>query len=276
MISEFLKQKYVDNKCQIIVINHNGNITETNNHLFVLNADTHINFIHPFFETISYLLPDKNQEHVFNCINLEIGEVKGSYNIVFFSGNDELNPYLIFYDFTDNCAYLQTVAQRRNESVIALELQQLKEKQYLNEKIFKNKFLANISHDLKTPLSAVLGFLEILHQTPLNPEQIELINTIKKSGQHIKTMMDDLLDLSKIEAGELKIKYNPFEILELTNYIQKIYVPIMVSKNLLFTVNITPNIPPFLVSDKARILQIIINLLDNAFKFTHQGSVSHK
>lgn len=274
MITEFLKEKYITSKCQIIVIGHDGNITETDNYLFETNNGTQITNLHPFFETISHLLPDKNKEHVFHCVNLEINEVKGNYNIVFFSGSDTLNPYLIFYDFTENCDYLQTIVQRRNDSVIALETQLLKEKQHISEKKFKNKFLANISHDLKTPLGAVLGFLEILNKTPLNNEQKDLINTIRKSGNHIKSLIDDLLDLSKIEAGELKINYSTFSVYDLINHIQKIYTPILASKNLLFNPVIQQNIPPFLVCDKTRVLQIFINLLDNAFKFTNEGSIS--
>lgn len=274
MITEFIKEKYIINKCQILVFDNDGCVTESDNFLFKIKLGQQVVKIHPFFETINYLVTDKNQEHVFHCINLEIGEVTGSYNIVFFSGSKELNPYLIFYDFTDNCNYLQTVVQKRNESAIALELQQLKEKQLINEKKFKNKFLANISHDLKTPLGAVLGFLEILEDTPLNPNQQDLIQTIKKSGNHIKSLIDDLLDLTKIEAGELKISCTPFSVHDLTNHIKKIYMPITASKKLTFNLNLKQNIPHFLISDKTRILQILINLLDNAFKFTDKGSVS--
>ncbi len=273
MINEFLKEKYVSSKSKIIVVDFGGNITETDNNLFEAKTGTHINNIHPFFETITYLLPEKNKEHVFYCVKLEIAAFVGNFNIVFFSGNQTLSAYLIIYDVTDNCKYLQSVAQQKNESVIALELQQLKEKQHINEKEFKNKFLASVSHDLRTPLNAVLGFLEILQETTLNTQQDDIINTIKKSGLHIKSLIDDLLDLSKIEAGQLKIVYMPFSVYELTNHIIKIYEPIMASKKLAFKLNTPQNLPQFLICDKTRLLQILINLIDNAFKFTNKGCV---
>jgi len=271
---EAIREKYIFNKCQVIILDDDGFVAVSDDHLFEVQNGILVEEIHPFFETIRHLLADKNAEHVFHCIHLEINEVVGNYNIVFNSGSTNTNPFIVLYDFTENCNYLQTIVQRRNESVIALEAQQTKEIQLNAEKDFKNKFLASISHDLRTPLGAILGFLEMLENTSLTVEQKEIVHTIEKSGKHIKALIDDLLDLSKIEAGALRINYAPFSVSELAKHIQSIYAPKMASKHLAFSLSVANNCIPYLMGDKTRILQIIINFLDNAYKFTTKGNVT--
>ncbi|WP_161974683.1 ATP-binding protein [Piscinibacter terrae] len=140
----------------------------------------------------------------------------------------------------------------------------------------KSEFLASMSHELRTPLNAVLGYAQLLQWEPgLSPRQATGLSTIEKSGQHLLTLIDDILDLAKIEAGKLELNVAP---LELQPFLQGIGDIIRVrtqQKGVGFAIDAT-HLPATVVADEKQLRQVLLNLLGNAAKFTDQGSVRLK
>ncbi|MDY0212739.1 MAG: ATP-binding protein [Desulfuromonadaceae bacterium] len=138
----------------------------------------------------------------------------------------------------------------------------------------KSRFLANISHEIRTPMIGVLGMAELLQKHPLLPEQMELVNTIYASGEALLTMLNDLLDISKIEAGQLELNLAPFCAPETVDTAVEVLAHSALTKGLDITVSVDPEMPIELYGDAVRLRQIVLNLLSNAIKFTHHGSIT--
>ncbi len=271
---ENTRNKYLYNKTQIIELNKEGIVLNSDNQLYNIETQTSIAYFHPFFETIISLIEHENQEYTFSCIHLDINSESKTFDIIFNSGSREINPLLIFFDFTEHYNNFQNIAQEKNESILSFHLAELKNQQLESEKNFKNKFLANVSHDLRTPISASLWFVGMLEKSDLTASQKEITQLLKETNDHIKHLVDDILDLSKIEMGEVKIQVASFDLVEMINHIEKIISPKIRAKNLNFNVLKDTHLPRLVIGDKTRIVQIIINLLDNAVKFTKKGSIT--
>ncbi len=137
----------------------------------------------------------------------------------------------------------------------------------------KSEFLANMSHEIRTPLNAVTGFSELLSVLLTDEKQKSFVNAIKIAGKSLLTLINDILDLSKIEAGMLQIEYRPVNLRALFSEIQNIFALKASERNLDLTINISPSIPEYLYLDEVRVRQILINLTGNALKFTEHGFV---
>lgn len=145
-------------------------------------------------------------------------------------------------------------------------------------KIAENQsdFLANISHEMRTPLNAVLGTAEIALRRDMSDEMREYLHQIKSSAHHLLMIINDILDFSKIETGEMSIVPVDYEPLSLINDVAGIVNNQIGSKNIEFTIDLPPDLPLSLKGDNVRIRQVLINLLNNAVKFTKSGNVSLK
>lgn len=273
MIEE-IRNKYLFNKTQIVVLDKLGTIETSDDSIVKLVKKSSIANFHPFFETILSLLKEDNQEFTFNCIHVETDSKKKSIDILFNSGSDTSKPFLIFFDFTDHYNNFQSIAQEKNESVLNFHLSELKTRQLESEKEFKNKFLANVTHDLRTPISASLWFVDMLDKQETQENKKEIIKLLCETLSIVRGLVDDVLDLSKIEMQKVELHNETFDFLSTINHIDKIITPKAAIKGLAFSVKQNHNLPQFVIGDKLRVTQILINLLDNAIKFTNKGNVT--
>ncbi len=138
----------------------------------------------------------------------------------------------------------------------------------------KSEFLANMSHEIRTPMNAIMGFSDLLLEMNLTFEKRDYINMIKDSGDHLLMLINDILDLSRVESGKMEIIEAPFNIREMTKDTMGLFQPIVRGKGIRAKLLIDEDIPEILVGDKKHITQIIINLLSNAVKFTLKGKIT--
>ncbi|UBM61871.1 response regulator [Candidatus Sulfidibacterium hydrothermale] len=135
-------------------------------------------------------------------------------------------------------------------------------------------FLANMSHELRTPMNGIIGMVDILKRTPLTDAQREYLSIIESSGENLLTIINDILDLSKIEAGHMELENIPFSLKEELTRVMNILQVIADKKKLPLVLKIADGVPPYVSGDPVRLKQIIINLVNNAIKFTDKGSVT--
>jgi signal transduction histidine kinase/CheY-like chemotaxis protein/HAMP domain-containing protein len=142
---------------------------------------------------------------------------------------------------------------------------------------YKSQFLANMSHELRTPLNSLLILARLLAQNPggnLTPKQVEYAHVIHSAGSDLLTLINDILDLSKVEAGRMDIRADQFALAALVEDIQGTFQPLTTEKGLEFTIEVGPRVPDMLVTDKQRLRQVLGNLVSNAVKFTERGGVT--
>ncbi len=137
----------------------------------------------------------------------------------------------------------------------------------------KQQFLANMSHEMRTPMNGILGMIDFLMKTNLSEEQFDYALTIKNSSESLLNIINDVLDLSKIEAGKLMLKPVDFSLFETLKKVKGLFSALTKQKVLDFNINIDKNVPEFIRADENRLLQVITNLISNAVKFTPEGSV---
>jgi len=137
----------------------------------------------------------------------------------------------------------------------------------------KNRFLANMSHEMRTPLNGIIGMLDLLKETPLSTEQEELTNTIDDSAHTLLFLMQDVLDLSKIEAGKVSVAVSDFDLYAVVKHSLAIVEPQARFKGLATFLRVPSNVPFLLRGDPLLLRQVLLNLLGNALKFTEKGEV---
>ena len=140
--------------------------------------------------------------------------------------------------------------------------------------VAKSRFLANMSHEVRTPMNGILGMSELLMQTPLNDKQRRYVHNLQKSGQTLIQIINDILDISKIEAGKLKLEQIAFDLRQLVTEAQELFSRQAGSKGLRLTTILSEAVGHEYVGDPVRIRQILANLIGNAIKFTAQGQVT--
>ena len=167
--------------------------------------------------------------------------------------------------------------EERNQLIVErnLEIQQKAGELELSTR-YKSEFLANMSHELRTPLNSILLLSRLLSENNtknLLPDQVEYAQVIQSSGQGLLSLIDEILDLSKIEAGKMDLDYHPVLIEEVTSDLRALFTPVAKERKLELIIEVDPAVPSQIETDKMRLEQVLKNLLSNALKFTAQGSV---
>lgn len=135
----------------------------------------------------------------------------------------------------------------------------------------KSEFLANMSHEIRTPINAIIGFSEIMEKTNITKEQSDYLRSIKTGSKALLSLINDILDLSKIEAGRLEIQPEPLNLRALIDEVCNIFKPNINEKGLVLKINISKDLPSSILLDETRIKQTLFNLIGNAIKFTQTG-----
>lgn len=220
-------------------------------------------------ESISMLyksiLLDKKKEFSFDILKQPVIEKEVWYR---------LTSRVLKTDEGD-CCFLHTVmdisAQKQNEKALRAE----KNKAEKNDRL-KSSFLANMSHEIRTPMNTIVGFTKLMAESDDQDEKEEFADIVKTSGAHLLTLINDIIDISKIEAGFQDIKLLPASLNELLSDLQQLYRhdKRLISKGLALELDLgLPELDAYVLTDATRLRQVVSNLIDNAIKFTERGKI---
>ncbi|BDU51783.1 ATP-binding protein [Limnohabitans sp. INBF002] len=154
-----------------------------------------------------------------------------------------------------------------------LELEE-KRKELLRTAALREQFIATVSHELRTPMNAILGFNNmLLARVSDNPQALKILNHTRQSADHLLTVINDVLDYSQLQAGKINVQYETFALRDTVHTAFDLFAQRVESMHLKYTCTIDDNVPHWVHADRHRLMQILVNLLGNAIKFTHQGHV---
>ena len=150
-----------------------------------------------------------------------------------------------------------------------------KRQELLRTSVMREQFIATVSHELRTPMNAILGFNNmLLARVKDNPQAIKILNHTRQSADHLLTVINDVLDYSQLQAGKINVQYETFALRDTVHTAFDLFAQRVESMHLQYTCTIDDNAPHWVCADRHRLMQILVNLLGNAIKFTHQGHVT--
>ncbi|HVU98481.1 MAG TPA: response regulator [Puia sp.] len=161
--------------------------------------------------------------------------------------------------------------RKQNELIRRLDAS---ERQLQDAVKIKENFLANMSHEIRTPLNSIIGFTRLLTKKSLDAESREFVSAIKDSGENLLTIINDILDLSKIEAGMMRVDARPFAVRELFHSVETLFRHRVKEKGLDLAVSVEDGVPTMLLGDATRLTQVLVNLISNSAKFTEKGGIA--
>ncbi|TDO23287.1 response regulator [Pedobacter duraquae] len=169
------------------------------------------------------------------------------------------------------CWFIIRQFDHKNQLISQLDHSEKKAREALQ---VKENFLANMSHEIRTPLNSILGFTNLLKRKKLEAEPAEFVASIQGAGENLLAIINDILDLSKIEAGMMRIVANPFSVRGLVHSIETLFGEKVKEKGLILHSQIDSDVPDTLVGDATRLTQILVNLIGNALKFSERGQIA--
>ena len=224
-----------------------------------------------YFNSSSMTYADKMNTRQFINFILAIF-VAGTFLLVLMQYNSSGHMELALMVFSA-CAWLWLIIGRlRKQEQLIMQLD-ISEKKAKEAARIKENFMANMSHEIRTPLNAILGFTNLLKMRAMEHTSQEFVGSIQKAGENLLTIINDILDLSKIEAGMMRVENNPFSVRGLFLSIKTLFSEKIKEKRLEIKYEIDAQVPDTLIGDATRLTQILVNLIGNAIKFTEKGHV---
>ena len=295
---DIYKAHYLADRCQFILFSKEGHLLQTCNTLVDLSAYVHQSIlpIFPFLEsiqdTLALLQPHDEPlsfprlEHFITGLDTPFKLLDCRIECIL--DNQKPVLLLVIEYHPDAHDYIFQIQQEGKESAIqkeflalqnrsiALEkeLLQLKNEELKRIEQFKTNFFAEISHELRTPLNGIIGLTDLLLEVMTNPHQADYLRAIQSSGNHLVTIVNDVLDMSKLESGQMKFEETHIDLLELLQNVVLSFKQNFTEKGIVVQTNVEKTVPKTVLGDKVRITQILYNLVGNAIKFTSKGGVS--
>ena len=215
------------------------------------------------------------------CVNLKKSELTSNIPVIFLSANGDSNDIVKAFDVggvdyvVKPFSPVELLARINTQLSLQLLLKNEAElrKQAESANKAKSEFLANMSHEIRTPMNAILGFAEIIRSRFTDKKLQEYIEPICNSGETLLSLINDILDLSKVEAGKLDLQYSSVDLSKLCSDLHMVFNQKVLEKGLQLSINIDQSIPEKLVMDPTRLRQVLVNMIGNAIKFTKEGSI---
>ena len=197
------------------------------------------------------------------CKDGRIRKISKNVDVIYDAKGTVIGGIECFEDITEKYEAAQELVETREKALVATKA--------------KSVFLANMSHEIRTPMNAILGFAQVLERDPnLSPEQAKFVQIINRSGNHLLKLINDVLDMSKIETGSLLINKTTFSFYDMINDIEIIFKSHSAGKGLTLLVECQDDVPDIIVTDEGKLRQTFINILGNAIKFTETGGIAFR
>ena len=289
MKTGFKKSKlaYYDRKSQYVLLDNAGTLLDTCHTLFQLpdhraSLFESIPFLESLQELIIALHPD--EELPFSCIQTTLLDREGYFDFVF--KRHEGNILWLIYDFTEHYEMLIPTQQERNNQAIEGEFMRIKQKatelekqllEYKNEELhrmqaMKTAFFSQVSHEMRTPINSIVGLVSLLTDQR-NAAKQEYVEALRATAQHLATIVNDVLDLAKLESGQITLETIVFDLRDTVKNVIDSFRYTTQEKGIALNYTIDDSLPPYFRGDPTRLAQVLYNLIGNAVKFTHRGSI---
>ena len=178
----------------------------------------------------------------------------------------------IFNTYGELVGAIESIRDITKHKRVEKKLQQAKEEAVIAN-LTKTEFLASMSHEIRTPMNAIVGMADLLGESPLNAEQQQYVQVFRSAGKNLLSLIDDILDISKVEAGQVNIEKIGFDLADVVEKTCEIMALRAREKGLELACHVMPDVPTYLAGDPVRLRQILVNLIGNAVKFTEKGEV---
>ncbi|WP_158974885.1 ATP-binding protein [Cellulophaga sp. L1A9] len=271
MLDQYHKE-YATKNVQFVLIDEEGTILQSDQAFLNLEVKTSIFEVHAFFYTFDSIKDTLDKEVLFNCVHINF-EDKDYVADIRFAKKKE-GYLVIISDYTSHYTEYQAIAQTRNESIINGELVAIKNAELEVRENFKNSFIRNFSHELRNPLTSIISITKILSDTELSNQQQDMLAFLQQSNSNLKFLLDDILSISMISSGRLKLRENIFSLSQLFDLLRFTYKTKASDSNIDFEVKVDKKIADLVEGDRLRLFQVLTNLLDNAFKYTQSGKIT--
>lgn len=277
----------------LVTINADGRITDVNDAMVKATDQTRLQLVGTDFE--SYFVESEKASQVCKDVfhygvveNFPLTIMDGVLTDVLINGSifkDDFGKVVGAVIVARDITQLKRIEKELTESKVIAELAKsiaedakikAENATEIAEEAVKSKqqFLSNMSHEIRTPMNAIIGFTKVVLKTELTAKQLEYITAIKVSGDALIVLINDILDLAKVDAGKMTFEKMPFRLKSSISAMLHLFDAKILEKNLLLVTEFDKRIPKILLGDSVRLHQVVLNLVSNAVKFTHSGKIT--